>query len=365
LLTLDGALIENEQTTIITPNGLTTGTFEHKLESKFMNIGIEPMLIYNPFQRLFISVGGRFGINTTYTFDQVETIIKPSNYGTFLDSMGNDSGLRTRNTYSGDIPKAIQFQMFLTGGISYEFPLNDSNSFRLVPEIQYYFPLNEVAENTKWQISSLRFGIALKYNPQPEPPQKEIYEKEFKIDTIQISNDMITENTIKPGVEEIKVQKNKKDNIIIETTTIYRTDTLFIPKEYKLTGNIIAVGLDSAGNEIPNPVFKVEEYISNRLDPLLNYVFFEDNSSAIPNRYKKLNANEAKNFEIESMFRDSTLEIYHNILNIVGRRLTDNPTANIKLVGCNADLGAEKLNSDLSKNRANAVKGLSYKCMAN
>lgn len=356
ILTLDGALIENEQTAIITPTGLTTGTFEHKLESNFMNIGIEPLLMYNPFKRLFLSVGGRFGTNITYTFDQVETITKPSDFGTFLDEMGNDSGLRTRNTYSGDIPKAIPFQMFLTGGVSYEFPFNESNSFRIVPEMQYYLPLNEVAEDTKWQISSLRLGIALKYNPQPKLPQEKIYEKEFKIDTIQIINDIITENTIILGVEETIIAINKEDNKIIETTTMNRTDTLFIPKQYYLTGNIIAVGLDSAGNEIPSPIFKVEEYVSNRLDPLLNYVFFDDNSSTIPNRYKKFNANEVNNFQIESMFRDSTLEIYHNILNIVGRRLTDNPSANIKLVGCNADLGAEKLNTDLSKNRANNVK---------
>lgn len=106
----------------------------------------------------------------------------------------------------------------------------------------------------------------------------------------------------------------------------------------------------------PKHKFEVEEYVSNRLDPLLNYIFFEDNSLQLPTRYKRLTPNEVKDFEIEKLFYDSTLQIYYNILNIVGKRMILNPTAKITLIGCNSDQGAEKGNIELSRKRAEEVK---------
>ena len=116
------------------------------------------------------------------------------------------------------------------------------------------------------------------------------------------------------------------------------------------------MGLDESGMEISNPRFKVKEIISNRLDPLLNYIFFEDNSYKIPDRYIKLSPTEAKEFEIEKLFYDSTIQIYHNILNIIGKRLNEYPTAKITLIGCNSGQGAEKGNTELSRRRAEEVK---------
>ena len=57
----------------------------------------------------------------------------------------------------------------------------------------------------------------------------------------------------------------------------------------------------------------------------------------------------------EQKFRD-TLEKYYQLLNIVGKRLVDNPAATITLVGCNDNTGKEKGNKKLSGQRAEAVK---------
>ncbi len=133
-------------------------------------------------------------------------------------------------------------------------------------------------------------------------------------------------------------------------------DTLFKVKKYLLDGNITAVGVDENGNEIPNPVFTIEEFVSNRLDPLLNYVFFEDNSSEIPNRYMKLNNSDARDFEINDLFRESTLDIYYNMLNIIGKRMYVHKETTITLVGCNSNLNEEEGNLELSENRAKEVK---------
>ena len=48
--------------------------------------------------------------------------------------------------------------------------------------------------------------------------------------------------------------------------------------------------------------------------------------------------------------------IYHNILNIVGRRMAFYPQAELTLIGCNSNTDAEKNNLDLSRSRAENVK---------
>ncbi|MBM2817047.1 MAG: hypothetical protein HW421_3809 [Ignavibacteria bacterium] len=356
IIALDGELKRNENTILIIDKGTIDGAFEHKLTGSFMNVGLEPALIYNPFGGLLVSAGARLGLNITKNYDQVETIVEPPGTGTFMDSLGNDTHSRTRNKFSGEIPKSIPFQIAFLAGISYELPLNTEGNLKLVPEVSYLLPLSDMVENTDWAVTSIRAGIALKYSPLPKPPKKEIFRKELHIDTIKISNDDIIVSRKIPGKENIKTEKIETDNNFITTEIVTRTDTLLIKKLYKLEGSILAVGVDSSGAEIPNPVFKIEEFISNRLDPLLNYVFFDENSFELPNRYTSLQNNQTSKFEVDSLYRESTLDIYYHILNIVGKRMRMNPTANITLIGCNSNLADEKGNLELSLRRTEVVK---------
>lgn len=356
VMTLDGTLSSIEKTTLNTTNGSVEGEFEHKVESSFMNIGFEPSLMYNPFDELFLNIGGRIGSNITNTYSQVETIISPAGQGTFIDENGNDTKKRTRNENSGGLQDVNALQLGLILGLSYELPLNKSNSLRLSPEVSYYIGITDMVQDSSWKVNTLRGGIAIKYVPQKDTPLKEIYEKIYNIDTIKVQSDLVKNNKIILGIESIDISTNQLDNELITIETISRTDTLFTPIIYKLTGDITAVGVNSNNEEIEIPQIKIEEFISNRLDPLLNYVFFDDNSAEISNRYLKLNRNSTSGFDLKNLFRDSTLAIYHNILNIIGKRLTENPTANITLIGCNADIDKEVNNLKLSENRANAVK---------
>ena len=50
------------------------------------------------------------------------------------------------------------------------------------------------------------------------------------------------------------------------------------------------------------------------------------------------------------------MEVYYEILNIVGKRMQFYPQANIELVGCNSDQGLEKDKINLSRDRAETVK---------
>ena len=355
LMTLDGELIREEVTTIILENGPADGIFEHSMKGSFMNAGLEPAIIFNPFGEFFVSAGARLGMNLTYNYDQIERITEPAGAGTFMDSLGNDTRSRTRNDFDGEIPDAIPFQMGLIGSLSYELPLNKNGTLKLAPELSFYYSITELVKDTDWRVNSIRAGLAIKYAPVTGPVKEEKFEREYEIDTVRIETDRVVESTVVPGKETISIETVETEDEIITLETVNRVDTLLAAKEYELDVEISAVGVDSLGNEIPDPEFVVEEYISNRLDPILNYVFFAENSSEIPERYIFLNEYDTEDFFIDSLYRESTIEIYQNILNIIGRRLKKNPDAELTLVGCNSGIGAEKGNLDLSQKRAESV----------
>ncbi|MDI5950144.1 OmpA family protein [Flavobacterium yafengii] len=77
--------------------------------------------------------------------------------------------------------------------------------------------------------------------------------------------------------------------------------------------------------------------------PLRNYVFFNEGSTEIPNRYVLLTKNQVKDFKEDQLetFAPKNLSdrskrqmtVYYNVLNILGDRMQKNPSATITLVG--------------------------------
>lgn len=99
----------------------------------------------------------------------------------------------------------------------------------------------------------------------------------------------------------------------------------------------------------------IEEITTIDSAPLLNYVYFDTGQSSIHPRYVLFRGqDQAAAFNIAAL--RGTLEKSLNVLNIVGQRLTEFPTASIRIVGCNAGSGPENGRIDLSRGRAEAVK---------
>ncbi len=102
----------------------------------------------------------------------------------------------------------------------------------------------------------------------------------------------------------------------------------------------------------------MEEVQTWDLYPLLNYIFFDIGSAAIPDRYIRF---ESPNDEYKQVFADTsikggTMDKYYHILNIFGYRLKKNPSTKLEIVGCNDGVtDLEKKTPNLSKNRATAV----------
>jgi outer membrane protein OmpA-like peptidoglycan-associated protein len=357
---ISAKLISDEKTKVIVNDSvLTDGLFEHSIDATLSAITFEPLIKFVVYDKLNFNIGLSLGSLLTKKYSQKEEIIEPKGTGTFADEFGADTKSRRRNEFSGELSKPASLLISPFVGLSYVMPLNKAGSLNLEPEVYYYYGLSNIVDDpkvTSWNANYLRIGIAMKYTLQKETEVIRQLEKKQKTDTIQVPKDLLAKSYYSKGIETTNSIENRNGNIIITTETTTRTDTIFVPRIYELTADIRAVGLDENGKEIQIPKIVIEEFTSNKLKPLLNYIFFDENSDNITNKYKLLNHASAEQFQVNNLYSAETIGIYYHVLNIIGRRMVDNPKAKLRIVGCNSDIGSEKDNLELSINRANKVK---------
>jgi outer membrane protein OmpA-like peptidoglycan-associated protein len=100
----------------------------------------------------------------------------------------------------------------------------------------------------------------------------------------------------------------------------------------------------------------VEEITVVESSPLLNHVYFDTGRSDIPDRYALFKtAPEARAFDPATL--KGTMEKYRHVLNVIGRRAAERPKAKLKIVGCHSGVGEEKGRTELSRSRAESVRG--------
>ena len=310
--------ITTEQKIPLTVNGmLVDGTTKSVIDVSLNNFIFSPFVAYSISQiskNFYVSLGMNIGATVSANFAQHEELLSP-NVGTF------ENGYRVRNIKSGDLPNMNSFLFAGNVGISYELPLNKNNNLRLVPEINYNYWFLSPVQDLNWNISQLTFGIGIRYNapPQKEPPPEE------------------------PILPELPPQEEP------EIEYIFTAD---------VSHKIFANNLSASENQTINSSQKIiiEDFTQTNLKPLLNYIFFDDNSARIPARYIKIKPDETNAFNYNEFQRLNSLETYYHLLNIIGYRLTQFPTATIELVGTNTNKGSERNNIELSQARAENVK---------
>lgn len=309
LNTYGGILTSNEIKNIIVDGKSTDGTIQHYLNASLASFGIHPNINYKIYDELFVSGGLSLAFVINKKYNQKEEIITPSDRGTFAD------GTRIRNQFEGTIESASSIQLAFDLGLNYTLPLNKKGWLMATPELKYSYQINPVISGLKWSVHSIKAGVSVKYKqppPPPPPPLPPLDPPDPSFPT--------------PPVPAI------------------------------LSASVSVVQVDSTNKEMQDFSLKIEDFISLNMRPLLNYIFFDENSSVIPKRYYKLKTNEVNQYSSKNLNNLDVMSTYYNILNIIGRRLKDNPTANIKLIGTNSNCNDETGNKDLSSARAISVR---------
>ncbi|MCZ7554911.1 MAG: OmpA family protein [Bacteroidia bacterium] len=303
------ALLTDRENILVNVNGeAVPGVFEHSIDASLAALIFEPLVAWKLFGAFSLLAGPNLGYVLTKSFEQAETIVEPSDVGVFFNEQR-----RTRNEFSGDIPDAGTLTASFLAGARYEVPLNESRTLMAAPEVLYSIGLLSVADGLNWYSNSLRLGVGVLYRPESGTPE---------------------EKPLPPPPPPPPPP----------------------PAPPALSADINAVALAADGSEQPIATIRVEEFISTEMRPLLHYVFFDENSAQLPERYERLTPARAASFDVLSVKDRDILGTYHNILNIIGRRLTQYPEATLQLTGTNTDAGVEAGNLQLSRGRADAVK---------
>jgi len=269
---------------------MTPANNKEALNVKLRYVTFEPGIRVAPFSSDFYFFAGAafrslIGQSYTYTLE-----LQPDLKGKFTE---------VRNSiFSGQI------------GAGYDFRLTSAYSKTvaiLTPFVSYhpYFG-QEPRTLESWSISTLRFGMALKF--------AKAHNRQYK------------------------------DRDIIPMLALGQAGTA-----------------REIGFEIEAPASIPARRKSIEVFPVRNYVFFDEGSLMIPDRYVELNEEEAANFKV-SQFQgpepkdlegrsNRQMIIYYNILNILGARMRDNSRSNVNLIGSSAGLG-----EDIGKGIAESVK---------
>ncbi|MDC1068263.1 OmpA family protein [Candidatus Kapabacteria bacterium] len=294
---------------------IVNATIEHEIDGTINLVAFEPSLIMKLGSQLRLRAGLSAGFIMTKDFAQTERITNPST-GVFIDENGTRS--REINIASGEIPEAPSLNLGFLFGASYDLPLNKNRTLFLVPEARYTIGLSSFHSEQTWLPSQFAGGIGIRYAPRKKAPPKKAPPPP-------------------PPPPPVPLPPPP-------------------PLEPSLDARIAAVSVDENNIEYPVSLLKVEEFYENNTHPLLNYVFFDENSSTLPPRYTKMGSSDVENFTWNQFFSSKTLDVYYSVLNIIGKRMKFYPQAELTLIGCNSNQGKEKGNIALSKARAQTVK---------
>ncbi len=319
---------------------------KNTIDASLMSIGLDPYARFTFFDRVNSTIGFRIGYMFNGKFDQKEQITKPDNV-TFL------GGSVTRNERNNEeIPAFNPLQVWGLFGLSYDFPIG--KKILLSPEINYYLPFIDLTD-VYWKTASLQFGLSLRI---PIFPDERIIIKDtvYNRDTTDvlmtnINNERIILLDIKRDYKEIK-----QGNTIIQRTSIAESYRREIPDKKILSCSVLTEAIASDGTKQKNPRVIVEETETEELFPILPQVFFPEKSTALSETgVRVLTRLEAQDFT-EAKLPWKTLDLYRDVLNIIGLRLKQHASDKITFTGTNNGTANESGNFALSEKRALAVK---------
>lgn len=155
-------------------------------------------------------------------------------------------------------------------------------------------------------------------------------------------------------MDNIESERRQKDSILTEQKRQIEIERTRFGRA--LSAEIIGIkGIDSSGSIVENPTMRVEEFDSEESLAILPAVFFEHNSHVIPARYRRIRSADRFAFTTDNLARFKPAEAYRNILNIIGKRMSDISTATLTVRGTTSGFGEEAANEALAERRAHAV----------
>lgn len=293
--------------TPLTPQAYDTATHQYVSITRSRNytatirqLGISMMASYSIASRANISAGPFFGYLLDHSYLETENITSPST-AVYSD------GYNTRTISSGDISGVNAFQFGMALEASYAIPVEPHLALR--PSLNAIFPFTRI--NPSLWTYVIKGSLALEYHfenlfaPEPAPPIV-----------------AATVHAIEPPMPAPKPLP---------------TVPITPPKKTMLAVSVKALGIEKSGKEVSEPVISIEREHVTEVYPMLHYIFFDDGSSDIPSRYYISTPSTRESFNEKDLYTSNALDIHHHVLDILGKRLIENATASVTLVGTRSE----------------------------
>ena len=319
---------------------------EHVLNASMPMAAFEATAAYRVFDFFWLHAGLRPGLILSNSFDQRETLFTPEGY-TFLD------GSTIRNEAAGEIPDLQSTQFHAVLGLGYE--LLTKSRFSMSPEVRYYMPLTKVS-SVNWAVNSFQLGVSLRYGIYaPKEPRiirdtvvfrdTTIVEKpNLRSDQVYLASTMF-EDSINDVADDRFITTHKRESYVRET-----------PRPFTPELTLKFETVDSTGTVHPVDTIRVEELEVIENYPLLPQVFFPTGVASIDSTAQILfEHDQAVEFRPMDLTRNQ-IDVYRNLLNVIGYSMLRTPAATLSLVGCVDNVDVEKNDRDLAQKRAEAIK---------
>ena len=220
-----------------------TSTIRHDLNVSSSMLMTDILGRFNYDSRLQFFAGLSLGYNLSGTYSQREVLLTPGN-ATF------SNGARQRNTRTGQLESLSSIYAGITGGLTYEFPANADKTMFIAPELLVTLSPTNLLSNTSWLVQRMRAGFAVSFIP-------------FAIED-ELSD-----------IELFDIARNAPMR--------QNTDIATVP-----VPSVSAAGVNEAGDVATSSSIRIEEFASNRVRPLLPYVFFDKGSNSLSPRYRQI-----------------------------------------------------------------------------
>ncbi len=312
-------LLSTSQQVLVDARGAQEATIQYSIAADLAAVTVHPELQYSV-GAIVVHTGFNIGLLTKTQYEQAERILAPA-------TIMFENDRRDRMNFAGTIDRVAPFFSSLTIGLSSSFKLHTESRWTIEPKLMYAHMIGNLLRTADpWVAHSIGIGLSLCYSRQRD--------REIVRPTIEVEPEPVL-----PPVPPIAVVPKPK---------LLFPELQFVPR------------LRDSNNTEMDLQFVVRNTISQNTYAMINYVFFDSASSKLAWRYKTLSTDERKRFTATELNATSTMEIYYNILNLVGYRMSLDQRSRIALIGCNSGVGSEKNNIVLSKARAESVK--SYLC---
>jgi hypothetical protein len=142
--------------------GIAVGRFEYTVDAEVLGAGLAALVLVEPLDRLFMSVGLRGDYLLSANYQQRETLISP-------EGILFENGRRVRLESVGQIPEAAALYPSAVGAVRFDLPLNRYETWILAPEIRGSFGLANVLADVPWHMHSVSAGLSLQYIMRRQP----------------------------------------------------------------------------------------------------------------------------------------------------------------------------------------------------